>query len=874
MTDATAELRGRAGLQATAALGPLCRHELKMLLYATPTYIFQAGMLLALSVAIFLIADYYSSDHASVEPLLTFLPWVALVFVPALGMRAWTEGPSDRALELLLTLPTSPATLVGGKFLAGTTVLILTLAFTVALPATAAYLGDPDPGAALAVYIAAACLLCVYYSASLFAASMAREPVAAFVIGIVILFLMLVPGWDVLQRLLHHRAPAGMLELIRAMSPKTWVDQIGFGTLQLGAVFQFAAQTAIFLVAAGAVIRLRGQPSSGPIRSKHAGLVLACVLVASLASGAVALQIPGQLDLTEEREFTQHQGTRALVTRTPAGTVIELYWSASEVDVPAAIRAHARRARILMEMIAEQSDGRIAFRVIDPAPDTDDELKALWSGIQRVPLSSGGYFYLGAAFRNGDRLGRISYLDIRRDRFLEYDIAVALSSLGKERLPRIGILSPLLPSPTAYREREGLTFVAELRRSYDIAFIPFFSDTVPQGLDAVIVLQPSVLKKEMLYALDQFVLDGGGLILTLDPFVRFDPASNQLRFEPSTHVDDASDLVAAYGARYLGERVVGDVDLASPAVDRNQMELSYPFWMRFPAQRVSSDHVVTTSLNEVFFVEPGAFEITDPERAAAMIETTARSGTLDRNLFRREEPRILASRLEVDGVSRPIAVMISGMLESAFPGAPEFADAGKHHERSVRPSRVFAIADSDWLFDPFSLQKLDVGGQVMVRPLNDNLTLLLNMTEYLTGDPELISIRTRGRLQRPFTRVEELFKSAQAEYREREQEIARRIESLERRLPGPSAAQESESSTTPASELAGQASEAQLALLSARKDLRDIRRRIREGVEALGRRVMIVNILAGPMLVIALAVAIRAFRGRRLRRFAPIRRTT
>ena len=853
------------------ALGALYRHELRVLLYASPTYLFQAGMLLALSVAIFLVANYYNSDHASVEPLLTFLPWVGLVFVPALGMRAWAEGPNDRASEILLTLPVSPIAVVVGKFLAGATLLLVTLAFTFCLPATAAYLGEPDFGAALAVYVAAACMLCVYYAASLFAASMVKEPVGAFVIAVVLLLTILVPGWDVVQRFLQGRAPAGVLELLSAISPITWTDQISAGTLRLGAMFQLFAQTATFLAASVVVTLLRKRPSDAARYCGMASVVLAATLLASLASGAVALGITGQLDLTQEREFTQHPGTRTIVGRTPPGTIIELYWSESQAEVPKAIRAHARRARNLMEMIASESGERIELRVVDPEPDTDEELDAVRQGVQRVPLSSGGHFYLGAVFRLGDRRISIPYLDIRRDRFLEYDFAAALSSLGRERPARIGILSPLLPSPTAYQEREGLSFVSELRRSYDIAFIPYFSESLPKELDVVLALQPSVLKREMLYALDQFVLDGGGLIVTVDPFVRFDSGSNQLRFEPSEEIDDVSDLLAAYGARYLGGQVVGDLRLASPAVDRDQIELSYPFWLRTNADRLSHDHVATTSLNEVFFVEAGAFDITDPAHVTPLVETTAQAGVLDREAFRHQEPRTLASSLRVDDTPRVIAVFVDGTLHSAYSSQPDFAPASTHLARSRIPSRVFAVADSDWLFDPFSVQKLEVGGQIMVRPLNDNLALLLNMVEFLTGSRELIAIRTRGQLQRPFTRVETLFKEAQEAYHEKEQEIARRIEDLEQRLSRPSAAHGSQ--VAPASPaLAVELREAQLALLSARKDLRDIRRRIREGVERLGRYVTVANVLAGPLLVTLFAAVVYAYRRSRLRRFAPIGR--
>jgi hypothetical protein len=63
---------------------------------------------------------------------------------------------------------------------------------------------------------------------------------------------------------------------------------------------------------------------------------------------------------------------------------------------------------------------------------------------------------------------------------------------------------------------------------------------------------------------------------------------------------------------------------------------------------------------------------------------------------------------------------------------------------------VFVLADVDWIFDPFSVQQVRSGDQVLTRPLNDNIALLLNI-RVRWGDPALIAIRSRGHLQRPFT---------------------------------------------------------------------------------------------------------------------------
>ena len=82
-----------------AGTSAVFRHELRLLLYQPLSYLFQLCFLLVLAASIFLIVDFYATDEASIRPMLVFLPWVALILVPALAMRAWAEAHSDRSME-------------------------------------------------------------------------------------------------------------------------------------------------------------------------------------------------------------------------------------------------------------------------------------------------------------------------------------------------------------------------------------------------------------------------------------------------------------------------------------------------------------------------------------------------------------------------------------------------------------------------------------------------------------------------------------------------------------------------------------------------------------------------------------------------------
>ncbi|MFZ1743129.1 MAG: Gldg family protein [Pontixanthobacter sp.] len=444
---------------------------------------------------------------------------------------------------------------------------------------------------------------------------------------------------------------------------------------------------------------------------------------------------------------------------------------------------------------------------------------------------------------------------------MEYDIASTLAALGRTKIPKIGILSSLLTPSHTNAPREGLAILEEIKRQYDVAIIPHFAEALPDGLDALLVIDASILKPEMLRAIDRHVMDGRGLIVMLDPFVRFNSASNMVAPEPSQEINDISDLLAVYGVRYDGKEVVGDMSLAS-TVGAGDQRFLYPFWLRMRRPQFSATHPTVAGLNELAFAEAGSFTLLAPEQTAALVTTTDKSGTLPRDVFKDGNPQTLATQMEAKGGTRIIMAAISGQVRSAFPNAP----AGSGNSATQAPAaRIVAIADVDWIFDPLTLTASGSEGSNLARPLNDNITALSNLVEFAAGRSGLAGIRSRGRLARPFVRVSQMLADSQERYRAKETDLLTKIGRVEDNIRKVLEVSGAKKLSDLPENIQSKVSELSRALLPYRRELRELRHSMREDVEKLGWRLTLLNLLVGPLLVILLGLAMRMWRRRSIR---------
>src|SRR3990167_9255881 len=80
------------------------------------------------------VKDIFVYGSASLRPFYTILPWVYMIFIPAVTMRLIAEEKRTNTMEILLSLPLSELQIVLAKYLSACFMAILGLLLTLGLP--------------------------------------------------------------------------------------------------------------------------------------------------------------------------------------------------------------------------------------------------------------------------------------------------------------------------------------------------------------------------------------------------------------------------------------------------------------------------------------------------------------------------------------------------------------------------------------------------------------------------------------------------------------------------------------------------------------------------------------------------------------------
>ncbi|HEU4665099.1 MAG TPA: ABC transporter permease [Dokdonella sp.] len=226
--------------------------------FSTPVaYVFIVIFLLLSGAFTFYLGNFYERGQADLQAFFTFHPWLYLFLVPAVSMRLWAEERKTGTIELLLTLPITMWQAVFGKFLAAWGFIAIALALTFPIWLTVNYLGSPDNGVIFASYLGSLLMAGAFLAIGSCLSASTRNQVVAFILTVVICFLLLLAGYPLVLDAIRTIAGQGVADAIAGLSFLTHFASISKGVIDLRDLIYFVLMIGVWLYATAVVIDMK-----------------------------------------------------------------------------------------------------------------------------------------------------------------------------------------------------------------------------------------------------------------------------------------------------------------------------------------------------------------------------------------------------------------------------------------------------------------------------------------------------------------------------------------------------------------------------------------------------------------------------------------
>jgi ABC-type uncharacterized transport system involved in gliding motility auxiliary subunit len=678
----------------------VARRELRAL-FDLPTGYVLLVVFLAINGFLF-FRQAYLSQTASLRPMLDLLPWEFLFFVPAVTMRSLAEDIRSGQIEVVLAQPLSELELLLGKYLGSVLFLWIALALTLAIPLGLSTGADMPWGTVVAQYIGAALLAAGLAGIGVWASSLTRSQITAFILAAGVMFLLVLLGLDPLI--------VGLPPLLAAAAARIGVlshfESMGRGVIDLRDVIYFLSLAGVFLALAyGALLGRKLAPAAGARARLRVGVAM---LAASLiVVNLLGSYIGGRLDLTPGHAYTLSPATREIARGLDDLVTVKVFASK---ELPTEVALMKRDVDDLLRDLRSAGNGRIRVVERDPADDPAAKKDAQSLGIQPVQFNVIGQSelqvkegYLALAIQHGSQTETIPL--VQRTDDLEYRLASTIRQLTRAKKPVLGFVAQQRGPDATFNELQE-----QLRHSYEVRGMDL-SDTTQLGPDVVALVlagTPDSLTPRAQERLQAF-FNRGGSALVLAPGMQM---SDQM---PTAlpHPVAFNPVLKPFGVQIRSDMAY---DLLANEViplpsDFGRVLQVYPFFIRAQSSRLTP---VNQDLGSVVLTWASTIDTTGAAKGTITpLFVTSRAGGAFTSMTSVAPSQDFP---QSDLKPRLLAAMV----------APADSSKGAH-------GRVVVVGSFDFATDRF------------VHSAPENLAFALNAIDWLAQDEALIAIRSKDR---------------------------------------------------------------------------------------------------------------------------------
>jgi ABC-type uncharacterized transport system involved in gliding motility auxiliary subunit len=416
--------------------------------------------------------------------------------------------------------------------------------------------------------------------------------------------------------------------------------------------------------------------------SINSGIALLLVVIGFLVFTMLNNQLFSgiRLDLTESNLYTLSEGSLDIVSTIDEPINLYFFFSDSASRELTGLRAYAKQVQDLLEEYELKADGGINMTIIDPEPFSEEEDRANTFGLQSVPVSStGSELYFGLAGTNAldDQLV-IPFFQPDKEAFLEYEISKMIQTLQTPEKPVVGLLSSIKVqgdvNMQTFQTTPAWIMIDQIEQLFEVETVESSITSVPENIDLLLVIHPKALAEETLYALDQFAMGGGRLLIFVDPMAERDRAAsaNPMMQRAPPEPSDLNRLTTAWGVTLRPGIVLLDSQNAlSVSGGPSGQPVRHLAILGMGQDNFSADDITISALENINMASVGILDISDDleTKITPLIQssTFAKASEVMQLQFL-TNPADLQKGFEPTGEVYPVAVRIEGKANSAFSG--------------------------------------------------------------------------------------------------------------------------------------------------------------------------------------------------------------
>jgi len=497
--------------------------------FSNPTgYVFICVFVVLSALAAFWPPDFFSNNLANLDQLNKWLPFILLVYIPAITMSIWAEERRQHTDELLLTLPASDIDVVFGKYLAAVAIYTVALLFSMfSIYMVFSYgLGTPDTGLFVGTYVGYWFIGLAMLAIGMVASFLTSNLTVGFILGMI--FNLPLAMFGVADWIVKNPQAA---QAIKRWSAQAQFQDFERGVISLGGISYFLMIAALMLYVSIVLIGRRhwgGREENESMWAHYLARALGLVCLVVGANLFFSHHNGLRVDITSENLNSLSPRTVRLVkelndNKDVSTIKIDAYVSPA---VPAEYAAHKLNLLSTLSELSSLSGGKILVDVHEIENFSDEAStaeKAYGIEPREVATIDRGArkteeIFLGAAVSAG--LDRVVIPFIDKGIPVEYELVRSICTVADQERKKLGVLKTdvqLLGGFSMQGQTEESQLVAELKKQYDVVEVDP-ARPIKERYDVLLAVQPSSLNPEAMENFVEAVKSGQPTAIFEDPF--------------------------------------------------------------------------------------------------------------------------------------------------------------------------------------------------------------------------------------------------------------------------------------------------------------------------------------------------------------------